>query len=172
MHMTRNHAYPHGYRGFESLPLRQAGVIQWQNRSFPCFLRGFDSLRPLHFFLGKLYRTCRTIRSISETDMFCILRNQRTCTVRPFHDKHSALRKIVLPTNLKNILLVVQTVEIHMYDKKSIGGMLRHNAERGTRHRSLRPQCGAKPLRVKLLLVRTYTCLIPEKVPKRVTETF
>ena len=27
---------------------RSAGVIQWQNRSFPCFLRGFDSLRPLH----------------------------------------------------------------------------------------------------------------------------
>ena len=52
MHMTRNHAYPHGYRGFESLPLRHAGVIQWQNRSFPCFLRGFDSLRPLHFFFG------------------------------------------------------------------------------------------------------------------------
>ena len=25
-----------------------AGVIQWQNRSFPSFLRGFDSHRPLH----------------------------------------------------------------------------------------------------------------------------
>ncbi len=65
MHMTRNHAYPQGYRGFESLSLRQtsAGVIQWQNRSFPSFLRGFDSHRPLQlrrentnemrrFFLG------------------------------------------------------------------------------------------------------------------------
>ena len=42
--------HTYGYRGFESLPLRQeAGVIQWQNRSFPCFLRGFDSPRPLHF---------------------------------------------------------------------------------------------------------------------------
>ncbi len=28
----------------------KAGVIQWQNRSFPSFLRGFDSHRPLHFF--------------------------------------------------------------------------------------------------------------------------
>ena len=28
-----------------------AGVIQWQNRSFPSFLRGFDSHRPLHFFI-------------------------------------------------------------------------------------------------------------------------
>ena len=34
-----------------------AGVIQWQNRSFPCFLRGFDSLRPLHFgLLAQLVR--------------------------------------------------------------------------------------------------------------------
>ena len=29
--------------------LYSAGVIQWQNRSFPSFLRGFDSHRPLHF---------------------------------------------------------------------------------------------------------------------------
>ncbi len=27
--------------------LSQAGVIQWQNESFPSFKRGFDSLHPL-----------------------------------------------------------------------------------------------------------------------------
>ena len=59
MHMTRNHAYPQGYRGFESLSLRQAGVIQWQNRSFPSFLRGFDSLRPLHPPVEKKMRNLR-----------------------------------------------------------------------------------------------------------------
>ena len=26
-----------------------AGVVQWQNGSFPSFIRGFDSLHPLHF---------------------------------------------------------------------------------------------------------------------------
>ncbi len=25
-----------------------AGVVQWQNGSFPSFIRGFDSLHPLH----------------------------------------------------------------------------------------------------------------------------
>src|SRR5258705_6367949 len=27
-----------------------AGVVQWQNGSFPSCIRGFDSLRPLHSF--------------------------------------------------------------------------------------------------------------------------
>jgi hypothetical protein len=27
----------------------QAGVVQWQNESFPSFRRGFDPLHPLHF---------------------------------------------------------------------------------------------------------------------------
>ena len=31
--------------------LSKAGVIQWQNRSFPSFLRGFDSHRRLQIFL-------------------------------------------------------------------------------------------------------------------------
>ena len=32
------------------MPARQAGVVQWQNGSFPSFIRGFDSLHPLHDF--------------------------------------------------------------------------------------------------------------------------
>jgi hypothetical protein len=28
-----------------------AGVVQWQNGSFPSCIRGFDSLRPLQYFL-------------------------------------------------------------------------------------------------------------------------
>ena len=28
-----------------------AGVVQWQNGSFPSFIRGFDSLHPLQFFI-------------------------------------------------------------------------------------------------------------------------
>jgi hypothetical protein len=28
--------------------LHKAGVVQWQNGSFPSFIRGFDSLHPLH----------------------------------------------------------------------------------------------------------------------------
>ena len=28
--------------------LEYAGVVQWQNGSFPSFIRGFDSLHPLH----------------------------------------------------------------------------------------------------------------------------
>ena len=49
--------------GLRSEAGKYAGVIQWQNRSFPSFLRGFDSHRPLQlrrentnemrrFFLG------------------------------------------------------------------------------------------------------------------------
>ena len=40
----------------------RAGVIQWQNRSFPCFLRGFDSPRPLHFIFSRFllqFSSCR-----------------------------------------------------------------------------------------------------------------
>ena len=33
---------------FDSVSVEQAGVVQWQNRSFPSFGRGFDSHRPLH----------------------------------------------------------------------------------------------------------------------------
>ena len=29
-----------------------AGVVQWQNTSFPSWIRGFDSLRPLHKYAG------------------------------------------------------------------------------------------------------------------------
>jgi hypothetical protein len=28
----------------------KAGVVQWQNGSFPSCIRGFDSLHPLHSF--------------------------------------------------------------------------------------------------------------------------
>src|SRR5688572_29221563 len=38
--LTRTCAEPTG--------LEIAGVVQWQNGSFPSFIRGFDSLRPLH----------------------------------------------------------------------------------------------------------------------------
>ena len=38
-----------------------AGVIQWQNRSFPSFLRGFDSHRPLHFLIRLFILICGTV---------------------------------------------------------------------------------------------------------------
>src|SRR5215475_1976838 len=33
-----------------------AGVVQWQNGSFPSCIRGFDSLRPLHIFRQSAFR--------------------------------------------------------------------------------------------------------------------
>ena len=33
-----------------------AGVVQWQNESFPSFIRGFDSLRPLQFQTKRIAR--------------------------------------------------------------------------------------------------------------------
>ena len=30
-----------------------AGVVQWQNGSFPSFIRGFDSLRPLRYLVPR-----------------------------------------------------------------------------------------------------------------------
>ncbi len=32
-----------------------AGVVQWQNGSFPSFIRGFDSLHPLHQFTDQAF---------------------------------------------------------------------------------------------------------------------
>jgi hypothetical protein len=40
-----------------------AGVVQWQNGSFPSFIRGFDSLHPLHFDFP---RTSRKDHGVSQ----------------------------------------------------------------------------------------------------------
>src|SRR6202023_4433972 len=40
-----------------------AGVIQWQNASFPNCIRGFDSLRPLQIFRSVLRTACREAAS-------------------------------------------------------------------------------------------------------------
>ena len=44
-----------------SLSANPAGVIQWQNRSFPSFLRGFDSHRPLQFLIRLFILICGTV---------------------------------------------------------------------------------------------------------------
>ena len=37
------------WEGEERFKAVTAGVVQWQDLSFPCSRRGFDSHRPLHF---------------------------------------------------------------------------------------------------------------------------
>ena len=79
--------------------------------------------------------------------MFRISRDEGTGAVRPFDDQHCTLRKVILPSNLKNVFLVLQTVQIHMHHHERRSGMLRHDAERRACHSAFCAKRGAQSLR-------------------------
>lgn len=52
-----------------------AGVIQWQNRSFPSFLRGFDSHRPLHMisFVRRKFNSLLVVASLTMSVNYIVM---------------------------------------------------------------------------------------------------
>ena len=67
--------------------------------------------------------------SIGKMYVFCICGNQSAGAVRPFDNKDRTLRKVVFPSDLDDIILVMQTVKIHMHYHKLRRRMLRDDAE-------------------------------------------
>ena len=78
--------------------------------------------------------------------------NQSARPFGPLNNKDCPLRKIILPANRLNILLVLQTVEIHVHEEATrLAKMLLNNAESRRSDASLHIQRGGKALRERRL---------------------